>query len=155
MRGAWLVALPAVLAACAVACERPEPGDTCEAARQRFAECGATLPLLDEGPCTGVRRATAECIVDHVADCDELATLPARIDACIDDLLPEDDGELPTGGLPVPATAAGAGGSAASAGGGGSGSGSVSGSGSGSGGDAGGSAGGGGSDGGGGGEGGT
>ncbi|MEJ7728684.1 MAG: hypothetical protein WKG00_05670 [Polyangiaceae bacterium] len=71
------------------------------------------MPLLEEGPCSGVRLATAECVVDHVADCDELASLPSRIDECIDDLLPDDDGELPTGGLPVPATAAGSGGGGA------------------------------------------
>jgi hypothetical protein len=120
MRGAaLLLCVSAAAATWSAACERPEPGDACEAARQRFAECGATLPLLDEGPCTGVRLATAECVVDHVADCDELATLPSRIDECIDDLLPDDDGELPTGGLPVPATAAGNGGAGGAGGGGG------------------------------------
>jgi hypothetical protein len=114
---ALLLCSSATIAVWGAGCERPEPGDACEAARQRFAECGATLPLLEDGPCSGVRLAAAECIVDHVADCDELASLPSRIDECIDDVLPDDDGELPTGGLPVPSTAASGAGGAGGAGG--------------------------------------
>jgi uncharacterized membrane protein YgcG len=97
--------------------EEPAPEDVCEEALLLFATCGATVPLLTDGPCTGVRRATARCVVDHARDCDELASLPQRIDACVSEMFPDDE-PLPTGGpLPVPDMSSGVGGDGAGGGG--------------------------------------
>jgi hypothetical protein len=77
--------------------------DVCAEAKNRFAACGTSLPLLSDGPCTGTTRIVARCVVDHAHDCDELATLFARIDACVADMLDGGDSLLPPAtDLPVP-----------------------------------------------------
>ena len=97
-------------AAVAPACASQEPvaADVCAQAKSRFASCGTSLPVLTDGPCTGTTRIVARCVVDHAHDCDELATLFGRIDACVADLLDGGDPLLPPAtDLPVPARDAG------------------------------------------------
>jgi hypothetical protein len=86
-------ALLMIATAAACSAVAPERVDVCEAARVRFSECGASLPLLTNKPCTGVTRAVSACIVHHVSNCDELASLTTRIDLCVAD--EADGGELP------------------------------------------------------------
>ena len=77
--------------------------DVCGQAKDRFAACGTSLPLLTDGPCSGTTRIVARCVVDHAKDCDELATLFGRIDACVADMLDGGDSLLPPASdLPVP-----------------------------------------------------
>ena len=77
--------------------------DVCIQAKDRFASCGTSLPLLSDGPCAGTSKMVARCVVDHAHDCDELATLFGRIDACVADLLDGGDDLLPPASdLPVP-----------------------------------------------------
>ncbi|GAC1543982.1 MAG: hypothetical protein NVS3B10_31770 [Polyangiales bacterium] len=77
--------------------------DLCIQAKDRFASCGTSLPLLSDGPCAGTSRIVARCVVDHARDCDELASLFGRIDACVADLLDGGDDLLPPpSDLPVP-----------------------------------------------------
>ena len=89
-----------------VACERTnEPAadaDLCTRATHLFSSCGVVLPTLSEAPCTGAARLVARCVVDHAKDCDGLATLAQRLDACVEDQL--DGGDLlpPPADLPVP-----------------------------------------------------
>lgn len=81
----------------------PPAADVCAEARHRFASCGTSLPVLSDGPCTGTTRIVARCVADHAHDCDELATLFTRIDACVADLLDGGDSLLPPAtDLPVP-----------------------------------------------------
>jgi hypothetical protein len=70
------------------ACARPAPpagADACERARFLFGTCGVTVPALVGGDCAGTDLAFASCVVDHASDCDELAALVRRLDACADD----------------------------------------------------------------------
>ena len=81
----------------------PEAGaDVCVRAEALFARCGVILPTLSGAPCAGAARLVARCVVDHATDCDALATLTQRLDACVEDEL--DGGELldPPVDLPVP-----------------------------------------------------
>ena len=81
----------------------PTASDVCGQAKNRIASCGASLPLFSDGPCTGTSRIVARCVVDHAQDCDELATLFGRIDACAADMLDGGDPLLPPAtDLPVP-----------------------------------------------------
>ena len=90
--------------------EPPPASDVCGEARNRFAACGASLPILTGGPCTGTTRIVARCVVDHAHDCEELATLFGRIDACVADLLDGGDELLPPAtDLPTPPRDAGRG----------------------------------------------
>lgn len=83
--------------------EEPAPADVCAEAKNLFASCGTSLPLLSDGPCSGPTRIVARCVVDHAADCEELATLFVRIDACLADMLDGGDSLLPPAtDLPVP-----------------------------------------------------
>jgi hypothetical protein len=70
-------------------------GDICEQASHFFDTCGTTVPLLSDGACNGVRMAMARCVVEHAKDCDELATLFARLDACVRDLTDDAGAALP------------------------------------------------------------
>jgi hypothetical protein len=100
-----VLALAFVLGAAAFACEpaaeSPSDADVCERATQIFSSCGVVLPTLAGTPCTGAARLLARCVVDHGQDCDELASLTRRIDACVTDSL--DGGDLlpPAADLPV------------------------------------------------------
>jgi hypothetical protein len=97
-----VLALVAAFAACSGA-EAPA-SDVCGQAKQRFASCGTSVPLLGEGTCSGTSRIVARCVVDHAHDCEELATLFGRIDACVADMLDGGDSLLPPAtDLPVPA----------------------------------------------------
>jgi hypothetical protein len=96
-----VLASVAVFAACSGA-EAPA-ADVCGQAKQRFASCGTSVPLLGEGTCSGTSRIIARCVVDHARDCEELATLFGRIDACVADMLDGGDSLLPPAtDLPVP-----------------------------------------------------
>jgi hypothetical protein len=107
---ASLGAIAALPTACAN--EDPPAADVCGEAKNRFSSCGTSLPLFSDGPCTGTTRIVARCVVDHAHDCDELATLFVRIDACVADLLDGGDELLPPAtDLPVPPRDAGDGGS--------------------------------------------
>jgi|GEM_PF-6015560 len=88
-----LGAATALLSACFG--EANAEGDVCVRARARFATCGATLPLLSDGPCTGTSKLVSQCVADHASDCDELATLLGRIDECMTDVAQDDDSLLP------------------------------------------------------------
>ena len=104
------VALFALVALGASACTSTEPAaaDICAEAKNRFAACGTSLPLLTDGPCNGTTRIVARCVVDHAHDCEELASLFGRIDACVSDLLDGGDALLPPAtDLPVPGRDAG------------------------------------------------
>ena len=104
------LALSGALAAVETACSSGEPpaADVCGQAKQRFASCGTSVPLLGDGPCNGTSRIVARCVVDHAHDCDELATLFGRIDACVADMLDGGDDLLPPPtDLPVPGRDAG------------------------------------------------
>ena len=106
----FLIASLGAVAVLAPACasEPPSAADVCAEAKNRFASCGTSLPLLTDGPCTGTTRIVARCVVEHAHDCDELATLFGRIDACVADLLDGGDPLLPPAtDLPVPPRDAG------------------------------------------------
>ena len=106
-----LLAAFAVSVAALVACSSSEPpaGDVCAEAKVRFESCGTSLPLLGDGPCAGSPRIVARCVVDRAHDCDELATLFSRIDACVADMLDGGDTLLPPAtDLPVTGRDAGA-----------------------------------------------
>ena len=90
----WLT-LAGLAGLCACGSAEPRPADVCAEAKLRFASCGASLPLLADGPCTGTTRIAARCVADHAHDCDELATLFTRIDACVADMLDGGDALLP------------------------------------------------------------
>jgi hypothetical protein len=101
-----MVALAVALVAASAACSGGEApaADVCGDAKQRFASCGTNVPLLGEGACSGTSRIVARCVVDHAHDCEELATLFGRIDACVADMLDGGDSLLPPAtDLPVPA----------------------------------------------------
>jgi hypothetical protein len=63
--------------------------------------CGASLPLVDQDLCTGIARAVATCIDNHVANCDDLAGLAGHLDQCVadaadgGDIAPAEDLSLP------------------------------------------------------------
>ncbi len=97
MRRALLVVLPVMVALVSLACSNAPPAaaDICIEAKDRFASCGTSLPLLTDGPCSGTTKIVARCVVDHAHDCDELATLFGRIDTCVADLLDGGDELLP------------------------------------------------------------
>jgi hypothetical protein len=110
MRRLVVIVLLAVVAFVHAACSsnEPPPADVCAEAKNRFASCGTSLPILTDGPCSGTTRILARCVVDHAHDCDELATLFGRIDACVADLLDGGDALLPPAtDLPVPPRDAG------------------------------------------------
>ncbi len=44
----------------------PTPADDCAVAQELLQDCGATLPLLTDGPCIGLRVALAECVLDQI-----------------------------------------------------------------------------------------
>lgn len=110
MRRLFAVATIAVVALVHAACDGGEPpaADVCAEAKNRFASCGTSLPVVGDGRCAGTTRIVARCVVDHAHDCDELATLFGRIDACVADLLDGGDALLPPAtDLPVPPRDAG------------------------------------------------
>lgn len=76
--------------------------DVCTKARSSVASCGVVMPLLSDGPCTGVTRALARCISGHAKTCDELASLSGRLDACVADELDAGGDLLPPTDLPPP-----------------------------------------------------
>ena len=105
MRRSALFLVVLCVIALGVACSSGEPpaADVCGQAKQRFASCGTSIPLLGEGTCSGTSRIVARCVVDHAHDCEELATLFSRIDACVADMLDGGDSLLPPAtDLPVP-----------------------------------------------------
>ena len=73
--------------------ETAPAGDDCQKARAVFTKCGVTVPLLTDGPCTGVQHAIARCVANHATSCEELASLVGRLDVCAADEL--DGGDLP------------------------------------------------------------
>lgn len=88
-----------IFAACAP--EEPVPADVCAQATQVFTRCGVTLPLLADRPCTGATRAVARCVAAHAKNCEDLANLTQRLDACVAEEL--DGGDLtPAEDLPFP-----------------------------------------------------
>jgi hypothetical protein len=110
MRRALVLSALGLLALVHAACSNAEPAaaDICIEAKNRFSSCGTSLPLLTDGPCSGTTKIVARCVVDHAHDCDELATLFGRIDACVADLLDGGDELLPPAtDLPVPPRDAG------------------------------------------------
>ncbi|MDB4935925.1 MAG: hypothetical protein JWP87_2897 [Labilithrix sp.] len=104
-----LAALAMVASLHAACSDREAPAaDVCGEAKNRFESCGTSLPVLSDGPCSGTTRIVARCVVEHAHDCDELATLFSRIDACVADLLDGGDALLPPAtDLPVPPRDAG------------------------------------------------
>jgi hypothetical protein len=87
-----------------LACEpAPAEDNVCAKAAHVFERCGASLPLLDTGSCTGLRKAVATCVADHATTCDELGSLTVRLDACVDDQLDGGDAFTPPDDLPTPA----------------------------------------------------
>ena len=104
-RGSGAVGLSLMLAVLASGCAREEGavGDVCERATRLFTECGLTLPILSDGTCTGVTRAVARCVANHASNCDELASLRGRIDACVADEIDGGDALIPAAeDLPLP-----------------------------------------------------
>lgn len=100
-----VIALALALAGALVACSTAAPAaaDVCAEATNRFNSCGTSLPLLTDGPCSGTTKIVARCVVNHAHDCDELATLFGRLDACVADMLDGGDSLLPPASdLPVP-----------------------------------------------------
>lgn len=99
------VALAAPSAMLLAACwgELPADADVCTRAKYRISTCGASVPVFDEGPCTGTNKLFAQCVTNHAATCTELATLITRVDECMADLLDGGDPLLPPPvDLPVP-----------------------------------------------------
>jgi len=95
------LAFAAALGACSTG--SPVAADVCAEATHRFNACGTSLPLLSDGPCSGTTKIVARCVVSHAHDCDELATLFGRLDACVADMLDGGDALLPPASdLPVP-----------------------------------------------------
>lgn len=95
----------ALLGALSAACweELPADADVCLRAKTRIATCGATVPLLDDGPCLGTKKVFSQCVADHAKTCTELATLVTRLDECMNDLLDGGDSLLPAPtDLPLP-----------------------------------------------------
>lgn len=85
-------------------CEAAPPDDdVCAKASHAFERCGASLPLLAGGSCTGLRKAVATCVADHASTCDELGSLASRLDACVNDQLDAGDAFVPPDDLPTPA----------------------------------------------------
>ncbi len=83
--------------------DEPAAADVCEKAMNVFTRCGVTLPILSGSACTGVTRAIGRCIANHATNCEELASLQGRLDACVQDEL--DAGETflpPAEDLPLP-----------------------------------------------------
>ncbi len=81
----------------AAGCGGPEaPATICEAAEDAFLRCGVSVPLLDDGPCAGLRYSAAECIMDHADTCLDLAKLTRRPDTCFDMLLEPPDLDEPS-----------------------------------------------------------
>jgi len=87
------LAFAAALGACSTG--SPVAADVCAEATHRFNACGTSLPLLSDGPCSGTTKIVARCVVSHAHDCDELATLFGRLDACVADMLDGGDSLLP------------------------------------------------------------
>lgn len=83
MRGLALLAL--LLGGCELFLP-PTPADDCASAQELLQDCGATLPLLTDGPCVGLRVALAECVLDQTPSCDALASLGRRPDTCAPEL---------------------------------------------------------------------
>ncbi len=95
MRTRFVLALCALVAV--VACTlKPPNGDACQRAGYLLASCGVTLPLLENGECTGGVRLLATCLADHAHTCDELATFMTRIDACANDVDAGDISDTPS-----------------------------------------------------------
>ncbi|MGE0787198.1 MAG: hypothetical protein AB7S26_16120 [Sandaracinaceae bacterium] len=70
----------------------PEPAaDPCAEAARIFEGCGASLAYLYPERCVGPSLVIAECVVDHGATCDDLATLD--VEDCVRELT--DPGEDP------------------------------------------------------------
>lgn len=83
--------------------ELPADADVCLRAKTRIATCGASVPLLDDGPCLGTKKVFSQCVADHAKTCTELATLVTRLDECMNDLLDGGDSLLPAPtDLPLP-----------------------------------------------------
>jgi hypothetical protein len=71
-----------------------EPRSICEEAEDAFLGCGVSVPLVNDGPCAGLRHSAAECIMEHASSCLELAKLTRRPDTCFDMLIePPEIGE--------------------------------------------------------------
>jgi hypothetical protein len=100
--GALAIAVGLGSLACEGTNEPAADADVCARATHLFSSCGVVLPTLSDVPCTGAARLIARCVVDHAKDCDGLATLGQRLDACVEDQL--DGGDLlpPPTDLPVP-----------------------------------------------------
>jgi hypothetical protein len=73
----------------------------CDQATDVIERCGATVPLLQREPCTGLPRFISQCVAAQVHGCDELATLARDPSRCL-----FDGGEAPfpeAESLPFPA----------------------------------------------------
>lgn len=88
-----LVTFAATTAACWG--ELPADADVCTRAKTRISTCGASVPVFDDGPCTGTNKLFAQCVANHAKTCTELATLITRVDECMADLLDGGDTLLP------------------------------------------------------------
>ena len=110
--GSALVLAVVMLLPLGASCDDELPtGDVCADAIRLFAACGTSVPVLSDGPCSGVRAAMARCVVAQAHDCDELATLTNRLDACVGDAI--DAGAVVPPELPVPSTSVTGGGGGA------------------------------------------
>jgi hypothetical protein len=76
------LALSLLLAACDL-WQPSAASDDCALVQQIFQSCGATVPLLTDGACTGLRRALAECVLEQDTTCDGLAAFSRRRDVCL------------------------------------------------------------------------
>lgn len=80
----WGLASALLLVACG---GPPEASNLCEEAQLMFQSCGVRVPLISDGPCAGLRRSAATCIMDHGESCETLAELTRAPDTCFESLI--------------------------------------------------------------------
>ncbi len=63
----------------------------CTDASSLLDSCGVSLPLLEDGTCSGLRQDIAQCVLEHASDCQEVALLASNTDVCTDGMITSDD----------------------------------------------------------------
>ena len=70
------VVLALVFAGCDAIWQEPDRPETpCDEAEVLLLECGAQVALFERAECAGPARFAAECVLEHGAACEDLATL--------------------------------------------------------------------------------